>query len=95
MKMSICLDGVHAQTSILPALGNLAPIADQVRARLQRLEPGAKRRRRRLQALRGEVVNDRLLVRCMHHVVPENQKKRKSALENGRGEEDEREHGQP
>jgi len=72
--MSICLDSVHAQTRILPALRNLAPIADRVRPRLQRPERGGKRRRRRLQALRGEVVHDRLPVRCMHHIVPEDQK---------------------
>jgi len=77
--MSKRLDGVHAQTSILPAPHNLAPIADQVRARLQHPERGTKRRRR-LQALRGEVVHDRLLVRCIQYITSSQKTKTKSQL---------------
>jgi hypothetical protein len=95
--MTIHPGGVHAQTSILPAPHNLAPIADQVCAHLQRPERGAKRRRRRLQELRGEVVHDRLLYADCITSSQKTEKKSQleGGLEIGRGEEGERENGQP
>jgi hypothetical protein len=79
LENAIRLEGVHAQTGILPAAHDLAPLTNRACARPQcavRPEDGAERRRR-LEALGGldvpenfarygEVVLDRLLVRCMN-----------------------------